>query len=344
MNFKLLPQIFFALILSIIPLRSQDNNGSDLPSYFSLLNYQADIWNSDNGLPNNSIRDIIQDENGFLWFATYNGLCKFDGYDIELFNFSTHASIKSSGFLSLYYSNTDSSLWIGTNGQGLLKYENDTFQSFIPEDVSNGVITSISDFGKEFMLGTREGVLFFNKTTGEYRNVDHPEIAKVTVTDTYVLGNNVFITTLANGVFHFDQSMNLLNNYLPSIEWNAVYGISNGSVMFGGTDGLYTLRDESLSKYNQNDLPGNEVTYIFEDVGGKIFIGTDAGVAILDGSSGYYVGENIGLKTGVIEVIIEDFEGNYWFGTNDQGLIRFKRGNFINITKYQGYLQIVYML
>ncbi|MCX2744330.1 ATP-binding protein [Mangrovivirga sp. M17] len=336
MNFKLLLQVFFILIFSIFPSKSQDKNGSDLPSYFSLLNYQADIWNSDNGLPNNSIRDIIQDENGFLWFATYNGLCKFDGYDIELYNFSTHPSIKSSGFLSLYFSNTDSSLWIGTNGQGLLKYKDEKFQSFIPENVSNGVITSISDSGKEFILGTREGVLFFNKNTGKYRNVDHPEIAKVTVTDTYILGNNIFITTLANGIFHFDQSMNLLNNYLPSIEWNAVYGISNGSVLFGGTDGLYTLRNNTLAKYTRNDLPGNEVTYIFEDVHGKVFIGTNAGVAILDDGSGYYVGDNIGLRTGVIEVIIEDFEGNYWFGTNDQGLIRFKRGNFINITKYQG--------
>ncbi|NMM50455.1 sensor histidine kinase [Marinigracilibium pacificum] len=336
MNFRQLGQIFFLLIFSIQPIFSQENKGSELPSYFSLLNYQYDQWTSDNGLPNNSIRDIIQDHEGFLWFATYNGLCKFDGYDIETFNFSNTSEIKSSGFLSLYHSIQDSSLWIGTNGQGLLHYKNEKFTSYLPENVSNGVITAIADKGKELLLGTREGVLVFDKDSKSYKNADHPEIAKITVTDIYIIGNNIYITSQANGIFHFDQSLNLLGKFMPEVEWNTVYGISDGTILFGGTEGLFALKNSKLENYTLNGTPNVEITNIFQDKEGKIFLGTDSGVIIYDGESSYIVAENIGLNTGVIESIIEDFEGNFWFGTNDQGLVRFKKGNFINITKYQG--------
>ena len=37
------------------------------------------------GLPSNAVRSIVQDKNGFIWFGTDNGLCRYDGYQVQNF-------------------------------------------------------------------------------------------------------------------------------------------------------------------------------------------------------------------------------------------------------------------
>ena len=42
----------------------------------------------EDGLPQHTVMDILQDKNGFMWFATWNGLCKFDGYKFVTYRLS----------------------------------------------------------------------------------------------------------------------------------------------------------------------------------------------------------------------------------------------------------------
>ncbi len=37
----------------------------------------------ENGLPSNTVRSVVQDKDGFVWFGTDNGLCRYDGYNIR---------------------------------------------------------------------------------------------------------------------------------------------------------------------------------------------------------------------------------------------------------------------
>ena len=50
----------------------------------------------DQGLSNNSVRCIYQDHNGFMWFGTYDGLNRYDGYEFKVFsnNFKIMVSSK----------------------------------------------------------------------------------------------------------------------------------------------------------------------------------------------------------------------------------------------------------
>ena len=45
-----------------------------------------DVWTTENGLPQNSINDIVQTRDGFLWLATYGGLVRFDGTRFVVFD------------------------------------------------------------------------------------------------------------------------------------------------------------------------------------------------------------------------------------------------------------------
>ena len=52
----------------------------------ALAQYGFEVWNVDNGLPENEVRGITQTPDGYLWIATFNGLARFDGVHLTLFN------------------------------------------------------------------------------------------------------------------------------------------------------------------------------------------------------------------------------------------------------------------
>ncbi len=48
--------------------------------------YRFDHWTADNGLPQNSVRDIVQTRDGYLWLTTFDGLVRFDGVRFTVFS------------------------------------------------------------------------------------------------------------------------------------------------------------------------------------------------------------------------------------------------------------------
>src|SRR3954454_19818535 len=57
-----------------------------LPVSTALAQYNIDSWSTDNGLPHNAVRDILQTRDGYLWLATADGLVRFDGVRFTTFN------------------------------------------------------------------------------------------------------------------------------------------------------------------------------------------------------------------------------------------------------------------
>jgi len=74
------------------------------------------------GLSQGTIYSICQDKFGFLWFATENGLNRYDGYTFKVYkhNFRNEFSISSNKVLSLF-EDSKKNMWIGTN-EGLNYY------------------------------------------------------------------------------------------------------------------------------------------------------------------------------------------------------------------------------
>src|SRR5262245_54505150 len=82
--------------------------------------YRFDHWTADNGLPQNSVRDIVQTRDGYLWLATLDGLVRFDGVRFTVFNKSTSPGIVSNRFLQLY-EDGKGDLWATTENSGLTR-------------------------------------------------------------------------------------------------------------------------------------------------------------------------------------------------------------------------------
>ena len=97
-------------------------------------NYIIAHWDTEDGLPHNSARQIFQTRDGYLWVATQLGLARFDGLSFTVFNRrNTPAMINES--ITSMAETSDGSLWIGT-GNGLLRYLDGSFTRF---DRSSGM-------------------------------------------------------------------------------------------------------------------------------------------------------------------------------------------------------------
>ncbi len=68
----------------------------------ALAQYRFDHWTTDNGLPQNSVRDIVQTRDGYLWMTTFDGLVRFDGVRFTVFNKSNSPGIASNRFVNLF--------------------------------------------------------------------------------------------------------------------------------------------------------------------------------------------------------------------------------------------------
>src|SRR5262250_2987897 len=72
------------------------------PTSVAFSQYHIDSWTTDNGLPQNVIRDVCQTPDGYLWLATMDGLVRFDGVRFTVFSRSNTPGILGNRFTSLY--------------------------------------------------------------------------------------------------------------------------------------------------------------------------------------------------------------------------------------------------
>src|SRR5438046_9579085 len=76
--------------------------------------YQFDLWNTDSGLPQNSINAILQTKDGYLWLPTSDGLVRFDGLRFTVFNKATTRGTNSNRFTRLFEARSGG-LWLAAD-------------------------------------------------------------------------------------------------------------------------------------------------------------------------------------------------------------------------------------
>ena len=94
--------------------------------------YRFDNWTADTGLPQNSVRAILQSRDGYLWVATLDGMARFDAVRFTIFDKSNTPGINSNRFISLY-EDRNGDLWMGTEDGGVTRRQKGKFTSCTTE-------------------------------------------------------------------------------------------------------------------------------------------------------------------------------------------------------------------
>ena len=90
--------------------------------------YRSTQWTADSGLPQNSVRGIVQAADGYLWVATLDGIAKFDGIRFTVFNKSNTPGITSNRFVAMA-AGDGGDLWMASEDDNLIRYHAGHFES-----------------------------------------------------------------------------------------------------------------------------------------------------------------------------------------------------------------------
>lgn len=309
-----------------------------------------DVWQIDDGLPQNGVAAIVQSLDGYLWLGTQEGLVRYDGQEFVVFDkYNTEAMLESQ-VRALAIGN-EGELWIGTEG-GLLLYKRGVFQAFTEiSGLPHHVITSIAiGYDESVWVGTRGGLARFGG--GGTRQV---WTAKEGLLSSNVRAISVGINGdvwIATGVDSNSRGLQKLSDdkltTVLSGEKQVGRGVSclwldvDGGVWAGtrgSTAGLIHI-DSSMntrSYFEKDGLSDDDIMSLYRDSAQNLWIGTYKGGLnrFRDGEFAAINSEE-GLGQQRVESLYEDREGSLWVGTGTGGLNRFRDGQFSSVTVHDG--------
>ena len=306
-----------------------------------LSEYVSRVWTATDGLPGNTITDIIQDEKGYIYIGTYDGLVRFDGVEFFVINKTTCPEFNVVSARCVFQ-DSKGNLWIGSNDEGLVKFSQDKIQLFTIQDglPSNSVRDIVEDKYGNIWIGTTSGVVFINnhnQVVAPLGSSDKELFVRELYCDT---ANRIWISCsnskglyiYSSGVFEkFHGYPQLANNIVTSIAQD-----STGAFWFGLiSGGVIKLKDGEVSVLGkEQNMITDTINHIYIDSTDAVWFATEKGVVLLKhGELSFYTEEN-GLADDNVERILEDREGNIWFATDRGGIEKISPGKFktVNIS------------
>ena len=297
------------------------------------------------GLSNNSVMTIYQDSYGFMWFGTYDGLNRYDGYDFKVYRNNINNK-NSLSFNTIYVIEGDSknNIWVGgANGACVFDRRESVFHPL--EYVSNNnktqiikdVIHQIRSVSKELVLVASQnfGLLvyengsFLGKPVGliEGNNKVMKYNYNATVLENDPKKGCCWVYVRNVGICKYSYHSKKLKVVYPlSMEVKCMRLSSDATLWLGTDEGLYSFNT------NSNSLSGNylindcTVTDILIDKKKEMWVTTD-GCGIYKVISGNkkaipynFTKGNQFVKSNSIWSLYEDVAGNKWIGTLRGGI------------------------
>ena len=256
------------------------------------------------GLSSSYVQDITQDQNGFLWIATSNGLNRYDAYDFKTFSHQANdsSSLGSNRIISLLVTQ-DGTLWVG--GLELNKFDAAT-QTFVRFAVSDDELI-------ENIHEDNQGLLWFSGPG---------------------LGLRAFDPQTDQLVHHFvHDSAN--SDTIPSNDINAIAEDAQGNLWLGTEAGIvmFSPEEKTFIQYDSPsdfpDLSQHQIRDLIVASNGEVWAATASGVVVFspdDATWQHYQHRSEqpqSLVTDDTWSVYQDAQDNIWIGTEKQGLERF---------------------
>jgi signal transduction histidine kinase/ligand-binding sensor domain-containing protein len=337
-----------------------------------LASYQRQNWQTESGLPQNTVHAILQTQDGYLWLATEGGLVRFDGLKFTVYDTQNTPALHSNNIRALF-EDKQQALWIGT-ADGLTVFRSGSSAIFTREQgLPNNSIWSIEqNSAGTLSVLTASGLAEFR--TGRFEAIEPKENVEgnssATLTDrhgTRWVGNRG-LERIANGkVETFPANDPLANEIVLSL-----FEDREGNLWVGSeSNGVTILRDPKIATYGEdltrcvyqdrrgviwigtnsglskrtggktasftvaNGLSSNLIFALGETTGGDLLVGTQDGLNVINDRQVKILTTADGLADDLVRSLHTDSDGSVWIGTR-RGLTLWKGSTFHTYTQADG--------
>jgi signal transduction histidine kinase/CheY-like chemotaxis protein/ligand-binding sensor domain-containing protein len=314
---------------------------------------------TDDGLSQSTVRCILKDKYGFIWFGTEDGLNRYDGYNFTIYrNIPQNVHSLNGNSIGALFEDREGTLWIGTNN-GLNKYDrgSDSFTNYPAKasegSLSNNYITSISDdYLGNLWVGTSLGLNVLNRQTKRFMHYNANPLDPDSLSNSEINSvlednkHNLWIGT-NGGLNLYDRSKDQFvkfshhDNDPGSISNNHTRGIVQdavGNIWIGTLNGLnkYDAVNHNFVVYKSDGkdpkkLSSNLIYSMAAGKDGSVWIGTEEGLNLLDIKKGGFTvykndpGDINSLKGKAVGPILPDDAGILWVTTYSGGINKYDK-------------------
>jgi ligand-binding sensor domain-containing protein/signal transduction histidine kinase len=303
--------------------------------YFTLLflkgqsqKYNFVNWTVEDGLIQSQASIICQDQHRQLWIGTEGGVSRFDGKKFS--GLTIHDGLITNRIISLY-SDKRQHMWVGTNN-GLCVYDG---IKFTPVPTGTAVINNIfAVTGSDslvFALSNFE-LYLIRDLKAQRISVSGDSIEKVTALYRSSQGTLVYVHQ--KGLYLSEgnkwRKLYLQPTNLSGIQVLKIFVTSAKDTLLLSNRGLKHLRFGKIIAFSPEGIDLSELNVICmaEDSKQNLWLGCDNGAYKLDGKTLKHFDERSGFTDNSVNSIFPDSENNLWFGTNGDGIFKFRENTF----------------
>ncbi|SCY28110.1 hybrid sensor histidine kinase/response regulator [Butyrivibrio sp. INlla14] len=308
------------------------------------VGYAAYIYDATNGLPTSDAMCILGSSDGHIWIGGYSGVVRYDGILFE--RLDTSKGLTSARTL---FEDSKNRIWVGTNDNGVVLLDGKERTQFTVFDglPSSSIRSIAEDYRGNFIIGTTQGLCYIDE--------------------------NFKIKKIENGILNTERILKLelgadgkiyghtANGYIFTIENCLVTSIYSGKDLgmakittmmtdpyHGGS--LYICTEKGYIYHGKlgtkaiglktTSIPGNKAAHWISYECGRIWVSTTSEAGYIDADGSYTELNDLPMNS-AIEMMTSDYQGNMWYASSTQGVMKLVTDNFVDMTKSDGFPQYV---
>ncbi|WP_333606470.1 diguanylate cyclase [Arsukibacterium sp.] len=294
-----------------------------------LADYFTESWSKVHGLPHNTVNAIAQTADGYIWFATWEGVARYNGREFIVFDRSPETGLPDSGIRALHH-DSEGHLWVGGSRGGLARVTAQQWHA--KQSIGTLINRLLADSQQQLWIGTEGGGLYRLGPDQQRRHWSQAD--GLPFDAVYSLledeAGRIWVGTGAGLVYVLQDKLVPLN--FPEINQARIFALAerdNGQLLIGTERGLFQYDPDT--QHLTEFLTEVPVTAILlqQDL---IWIGTvDRGLLRYSDGQWDQLGQAEGLPNNRVLDLLLDRENSLWVGTNG-GVFRLRDAPF---TTYQ---------
>ena len=355
--FRILCSSFCLFVLNFTLVFSQQNN-----LIFKHLTVK-------DGLSQGTVESVLEDNKGFIWFGTQDGLNRYDGYGFVHYKFSFDDSTTiPDNYIQCLAQDNEGNIWIGTslNGAAKYNYATNNFQRYVADKDNNTslpdskISTIYKDYYGNIWLGTYNGLVKYDPEKDNFLSFKIESGASTirSISDITEMNDSILLVATNEGIFRYNNTQKKFNSFeyyaqenLQTLNFDAKTMVVNKEVIWFGTNnnGLYryNVKSKQLKNYRSTDDPNsigsNEIRHLYIDRGKNLWVATiNGGLSLYNTDYDYFTRyttdkfNEFSLSSNSVNDIYEDSFNNLWLGNYFSGVNYFN----YNVLSFQLYKNI----